>query len=79
MGELPLRGAARSEEGQVGSNWGSFCCAGLLDGGNGGGGTWGSFRCAGLLHGGMEEAAAFGVSLEHTSTVRVQVLCTAVQ
>ena len=56
MGELPLRGAARSEEGR-GSNWESFRCAGLLDGGNGGGSTWGSFRCAGLLDGGMEEAA----------------------
>ena len=59
MGELPLRGAARSEEGR-GSNWGSFRCAGLLDGGNGGGSTWGSFRCAGLLDGGMEEAVNGG-------------------
>ena len=32
MGELPLRGAARSEEGR-GSKRGSFRCAGLLDGG----------------------------------------------
>ena len=96
MGELPLRGAARSEEGR-GSKRGSFRCAGLLDGGveeaahggasaargclmggwrrlqmgelplrgaarwgDGGGSTWGSFRCAGLLDGGMEEAAHMG-------------------
>ena len=32
MGELPLRGFARSEEGR-GSKRGSFRCAGLLDGG----------------------------------------------
>ena len=96
MGELPLRGAARSEEGR-GSKRESFRCAGLLDGGmeeaahggasaargclmggwrrlqtgelplrgaarwgDGGGSNWGSFRCAGLLDGGMEEAANGG-------------------